>query len=144
MQSICHLSCLSLLLFAQAQPPVTTQRALLANVANVRVDPSPYLISEKYDGVRALWDGTALRSRMGNVIAAPAWFIAKLPSRPLDGELWMARGQFEKLSGAVRKTTPQDDEWQQIKYMVFELPDAAGTFAARYEQIKQIVAHAKD
>jgi DNA ligase-1 len=79
---------------------------------------------------------------VGNVIAAPAWFIARLPSLPLDGELWIARGHFERLSSAVRRTMPQDDEWRQIKYMVFELPDAPGTFAARYEQIQQIVNQA--
>ena len=117
-------------------------RALRAGVANADIDPAPYLVSEKYDGVRALWDGKALRSRAGNVFAAPAWFIAKLPRQPLDGELWIGRGQFEKLSGAVRKTTPVDDEWRQIKYMIFELPDAPGTFAERYEQIKRIVAAA--
>ena len=132
--------CLSLapLALAQAAEP----RALLANVANADVDPTPYLVSEKYDGVRALWDGKALRSRSGNIFNAPAWFVAKLPAQALDGELWMARGQFEKLSGAVRKVTPQDDEWRQIKYMVFELPDAQGTFAERYETIKRIVAAA--
>ncbi len=137
--------CLCLAPFAQAQSADTTPRALLANVANINIDPAPYLVSEKYDGVRALWDGKVLRSRAGNAFAAPAWFIAKLPSRPLDGELWMARGQFEKLSGAVRKTTPLEDEWRQIKYMIFELPEApseaGGTFAERYEQIKRIVAH---
>jgi DNA ligase-1 len=116
--------------------------ALLANIANADIDPTPYLVSEKYDGVRALWDGQTLRSRAGNIIAAPAWFIAKLPKQPLDGELWIARGQFEMLSGFVRKTTPQDDEWRQIKYMIFELPDAPGTFAERYETIKRIVAQA--
>ena len=83
-------------------------KALLANIANADIDPTPYLVSEKYDGVRALWDGQTLRSRAGNVIAAPAWFVAKLPKQPLDGELWIARGQFEKLSGFVRKNTPQD------------------------------------
>jgi DNA ligase-1 len=125
---------------ASAQSPES--RALLANVANADIDPTPYLVSEKYDGVRALWDGNALHTRTGNIIAAPAWFTKKLPKLPLDGELWMARGQFEKLSGAVRKTIPQDDEWRQIRYMVFELPDAPGTFAERYEKIKGIVAEA--
>ncbi|MBL8186736.1 MAG: DNA ligase [Acidobacteria bacterium] len=133
--------CLLFAPFVHAQSPEAT-RALLANVANSDIDPAPYLVSEKYDGVRALWDGKALRSRAGNVIAAPAWFIAKLPKQSLDGELWIGRGQFEKLSGAVRKTTPVDEEWRQIKYMIFELPDAPGTFAERYEQIKQIVAAA--
>ena len=134
--------CLWLAPLAQAQSSDATPRPLLAGVANINIDPAPYLISEKYDGVRALWDGKELRSRAGNVIAAPAWFIARLPSRPLDGELWIGRGQFEKLSGAVRKMTPQDDEWRQIKYLVFELPDAPGTFAERYEQIKRVVAEA--
>lgn len=123
--------------YGQAQPEL-----LLANVARADIDPKPYLVSEKYDGVRGLWDGQTLRTRAGNVIAAPAWFTAKLPKQALDGELWMARGQFEKLSGAVRKTTPQDDEWRQIKYLVFELPGAAGSFAERYEQIKRIIAQA--
>lgn len=127
-----------------AQPPASAPAAktapLLANVARFDVDPTPYLISEKYDGVRGLWDGQTLRTRAGNVIAAPAWFTSRLPRQALDGELWIARGQFEKLSGYVRKTVPQDDEWRQIKYMIFELPDAPGAFAERYEQIKRIVA----
>ena len=131
--------CLLLAPCIYAQSSEATKE-LLANIANADIDPTPYLVSEKYDGVRALWDGQTLRSRAGNVIAAPAWFVAKLPKQPLDGELWIARGQFEKLSGFVRKNTPQDEEWRQIKYMIFELPDAPGTFAERYEQIKRIVA----
>lgn len=125
-----------------AQTP-EAPRALLANVANLEIDPAPYLVSEKYDGVRALWDGQTLRSRSGNAFNAPAWFLAKLPSQKLDGELWLGRGQFEQLSGFVRKTAPVDEEWRQIKYMIFELPEASGSFEQRYEQIKQIVAKAK-
>ena len=115
---------------------------LLATVASDSIDPKPYLISEKYDGVRGLWDGQTLRTRAGNVIAAPAWFIARLPKQALDGELWIARGRFEKLSGIVRKTTPLDDEWRQVKFMVFELPNAPGTFEERYAEIKRITTQA--
>ena len=135
---IAIVACFASFVHAQSAEP----RALLANVAHADIDPTPYLVSEKYDGVRALWDGKVLRSRAGNVFNAPAWFTAKLPPQPLDGELWMARGQFEKLSGAVRKVTPLDDEWRAIKYMVFELPDASGSFAERAERIKQVVARA--
>jgi DNA ligase-1 len=124
---------------AQSSAPAATG-ALLAQVAHVNVDPAPYLVSEKYDGVRGLWDGQTMRSRAGNVIAAPLWFTEKLPKRALDGELWMERGQFEKLSGAVRKATPVDAEWRQVKYMVFELPNAPGTFEERYAEIKRITA----
>lgn len=127
---------------AWAQPTAET-RALLAHVAPAGIDPKPYLVSEKFDGVRGLWDGRTLRTRAGNVIAAPAWFTARLPKQALDGELWIARGQFEKLSGIVRKAAPVDEEWQQVKYLVFELPDAPGTFAQRADAIKRIVAEAK-
>ena len=137
--------CFALAPCVYAQAP-ETPRALLANVANADIDPTPYLVSEKYDGVRALWDGKALRTRAGNVIAAPAWFIVKLPKQPLDGELWIGRGRFEALSGAVRKAVPVDEEWRQIKYMIFELPEASsevrGTFAERYELLKRVVAAA--
>ena len=116
---------------------------LLANELGPQVDPANYLISEKYDGVRALWDGTALRFRSGRAVGAPPWFVARLPAQALDGELWLARGRFEALSGIVRKTAPQDDEWRQVKYMIFELPNAPGTFAQRAQRIREIVAKAQ-
>ena len=116
---------------------------LLANVLGENVDPAAYLVSEKYDGVRALWDGKSLRFRSGRTVNAPDWFIAKLPSEKLDGELWLARGAFERLSGYVRKSSPLDEDWQQIKYMVFELPGGAGTFADRVARIREIVDNAK-
>lgn len=116
---------------------------LLANVLGENVDPAAYLVSEKYDGVRAIWDGKSLRFRSGRAVNAPDWFIAKLPSEKLDGELWLARGAFERLSGYVRKSSPLDEDWQQIKYMVFELPGGTGTFADRVARIREIVDNAK-
>jgi len=140
--ALCLLPCLLFAPLSPAQRPAAPQ-VLLANVARADIDPAPYLVSEKYDGVRAIWDGQTLHTRAGNTIAAPAWFTAKLPQQPLDGELWLARGQFEKLSGYVRKTTPRDAEWKQIKYLIFELPGAPGSFEARYKQIQRIVAEAR-
>ena len=120
-----------------ASPPI-----LLANVLGAHIDPSLYLVSEKYDGVRAIWDGKTLRFRSGRSVNAPAWFLAKLPAESLDGELWLARGGFDQLSGMVRKISPQDEDWQQIKYMVFELPNGAGSFVDRYQRLKEIAATA--
>jgi DNA ligase 1 len=113
---------------------------LLANILSPDIDPSLYLVSEKYDGVRAIWDGKVLKSRSGKLISAPAWFIAKLPNTPLDGELWLARGKFDELSGMVRKLEPIDDEWLKIKYMIFELPDAPGTFEERAKRMSEIAS----
>ena len=106
------------------------------------IDPAPYLVSEKYDGVRGHWDGSTLRYRSGRTVPAPAWFTAQLPRTPLDGELWLGRGRFDELSGIVRKAVPLDAEWRQVRYMVFELPQAAGTFAERAQRIREIAAQA--
>lgn len=125
-------------------PAASAPPLILANELGPEVDPAKYLVSEKFDGVRALWDGAALRFRSGRAVHAPAWFIAKLPAnQPLDGELWLGRGRFDPLSGIVRKTEPQDAEWRDIKYMIFELPDAAGTFAERAQKIRDVIAQAQ-
>ena len=119
-----------------------SDNVLLAQNAPPGLDPAGYWVSEKLDGVRALWDGRTLRFRSGRTVAAPAWFLAKLPATPLDGELWMGHGTFDALSGAVRRTQPLDADWQQVKYMVFELPKAEGastTFTQRIWQMQAVV-----
>jgi DNA ligase-1 len=119
---------------ATTRPPAL----LLAVEADPEIDPAGYLISEKYDGVRAVWDGHTLRTRSGLPIAAPAWFTQRLPAVTLDGELWAGRGRFEALSGAVRRGTPREAEWQQIRYLAFDLPGAPGPFSARYERLASL------
>jgi DNA ligase-1 len=120
--------------------PVLAQEPLLAKIAPAGVDPKPYLVSEKLDGVRALWDGTALRFRSGRMVAAPAWFLAALPKTPLDGELWMGRRSFDALSAAVRRAQPVDAEWRRIRFHVFELPAGDGVFERRAEQLKALAS----
>lgn len=122
--------------------PTKPHSILLANVLGPQVDPAGYLVSEKFDGVRATWDGKVLKFRSGREVSAPAWFTAKLPPQPLDGELWLARGRFEELSGFVRKLQPVDTEWQQISFLVFELPGAPGPFSERARRIQEVVAKA--
>lgn len=124
---------------AGAQPAPSAPALLLANVDAPHIDPSQYLVSEKYDGVRALWDGRSLRFRSGRPVPAPAWFLARLPDEPLDGELWLGRRQFDVLSGIVRSETPDDAAWRRVQYMVFELPGAPGTFAERAQGIEALV-----
>ena len=121
-----------------AEPPAI----LLAEVFRNQVDISRYLVSEKLDGVRAIWDGSVLRFRSGRTINAPRWFVDGLPKRPLDSELWIARGSFERLSGIVRKEVPDDAEWRQVRYMIFELPGAPGTFRERAEAMREIAPQA--
>lgn len=119
--------------------PAPTPEPLLAVLPGLHIDPACYLVSEKYDGVRALWDGQTLRFRSGRPVPAPQWFTQRLPRQPLDGELWLGRRRFDELSGLVRKGTPDDTGWRQLRYMVFELPGAGGSFAERAERIAALV-----
>jgi DNA ligase 1 len=119
-----------------------TMPVLLAQNYSDRFDPRHYLVSEKLDGVRALWDGKHLRFHSGKLIHAPAWFTTPLPKHALDGELWMGRQSFDRLSGAVRRQEPVDAEWEKISYQVYELPNGEGSFSERIALLQTSVAQA--
>lgn len=118
-------------LAGRAAPGLAGPACLLAREWPVDADPAGFLVSEKLDGVRALWDGRVLRFRGGGEVAAPRRFIDRLPPLPLDGELWLGRGSFEALSGLVRRGQPDEADWQAVQYQLFELPAAGGRFAER-------------
>ncbi|HIO92569.1 MAG TPA: DNA ligase [Leucothrix mucor] len=141
---ICALLCLFLLPSQLAAKPASAPDLLLAKVYSNSIDVSQYWVSEKYDGVRAYWNGKHFISRQGNRYYAPAWFTVGFPAHPLDGELWIARNSFAKLLSAVRKKSPIDHEWRQVRYMVFELPNAKGTFSERLSRLKQIFSTLKN
>lgn len=100
-----------------------------------------YWISEKLDGVRAYWDGNMLISRQGNTFTPPPWFTEGFPQTPLDGELWITRNSFEKLSSIVRSHRSEkiDTEWENIKFMIFDMPKDKGTFSERLEKMRLIL-----
>jgi DNA ligase-1 len=115
----------------QTPPPL-----LLANVWKPSIDPTGWWMSEKYDGLRGYWDGEKLWSRKGNLIHAPDYFLAELPRDiALDGELWIGYGKFEETISIVRSETP-DDRWRLIHYMVFDAPQAPGTFEQRMQFLR--------
>ncbi len=116
---------------------------MLANIYHQGTPLDEYWVSEKYDGVRALWNGKQLISRGGNIYHAPHWFIADFPKQKLDGELWIARQNFEKVVSTVRDNVPDNEAWKQVKYMVFDLPDAPVIFNDRIRCMKQVVSDLK-
>ncbi len=139
-QRFLHFVGICLLLWATVA--AAAPEILLANVYRNEIDPAPYLVSEKLDGVRAIWDGQSLKARSGRVINAPTWFVDALPAMALDGELWIARQRFDEVSGIVRRELPIDAEWRKVRFMLFELPGAGGSFAERVEQMQAIVTKA--
>lgn len=111
------------------------------------------MVSEKMDGHRALWlpftrgrswreffwSNTArddnnyicsgLWSRGGKPIHAPAYFLDQFPKdMPLDGELHMGRGEFEKTSSVIRKHDPVLSEWMGVYFGAFDIPSYSEFF----------------
>lgn len=99
--------------------------------------------SEKFDGMRCLWDGgvsrgrrdcpysndkiiaTGLWSRYGKVIKAPDWWLDKLPKIPLDGELWIGRGMFQTTMSIVKG----QGDWSRVQFLAFDSPSPQELFA---------------
>ncbi|MGE8280638.1 MAG: DNA ligase [Stenotrophomonas sp.] len=119
-----------------AVPPL-----MLASTWQDGPDVSQYLVSEKLDGVRARWDGKVLWTRAGHRIHAPAWFTAHWPQHPLDGELWLARGQFEATSALVRSGSVEDVRWRALRFMAFDLPAMPAGFADRHAQMGKLIGN---
>ena len=135
-----RLFCVAALAGLFARPAAATQAPalLLAREWPADADPAGYLVSEKFDGVRALWDGRALRLRGGGEVAAPRWFLDRLPAVPLDGELWLGRGRFEAVAGLVKRRQADDSAWRALTYQLFELPAAGGRFDQRAQALARL------
>ncbi len=121
---------------APAGPPL-----LLAESWSPATDPAGYWMSEKLDGVRAYWDGTAFVSRLGNRYHAPDWFTVGLPNTPLDGELWIGRKQFQRTVGTVRRQD-QPASWADVRFVVFDAPAHPGPFEDRLALLQATVVGA--
>ncbi|MFC7301821.1 DNA ligase [Cognatiluteimonas weifangensis] len=132
---------LCLLLPSPAPRAATPPRLMLATVyhADADVAVADYYVSEKLDGVRGRWDGRRLYTRGGLAIAAPAWFTARWPAQPMDGELWLGRGRFEDISALVRAADGNAAAWRQVRFMVFDLPADRGPFAARVRHMRSLL-----
>jgi DNA ligase 1 len=118
------------------QPPL----ALANTYDEGAVELGEYWVSEKFDGMRAYWDGTQLLTRGGNAIRTPEWFVAGWPREPLDGELWIGRGEFETLTATVRDRHADDEAWRRVRYLVFDLPAHSGDFEQRLRVLQRLLA----
>ena len=128
---------LAMLLLAQG---LCAQQAplQLAESYQGEVQVEQYWISEKLDGVRGRWDGQQLLTRSGYPIRSPAWFTQGWPTQPMDGELWLGRGRFEQISALVRTSDAPEQDWQQVRFMVFDLPEHGGDFSARVLAMREL------
>jgi DNA ligase 1 len=81
-----------------------------------------------------------LRTRNGNLISAPKAFLDRIPGDlMLDGELWLGYGNsnFNLMNGMSRTAASESEStvaaWANVRYMVFDAPQAPGTFLERME-----------
>lgn len=89
-----------------------------------------WLMSEKLDGIRAIWNGKFFLSKNGNKIFAPKSFMKDFPPFYLDGELYTKRNDFENIQSIVLGKKPSK-QWKQITYNIFEVPYSKGNFQTR-------------
>ena len=132
-----------------------------------------WLVSEKFDGQRAIWDGgvtrgkpkkdvpwantlkderyvdeqisTGLWSRYGNVIHAPDWWLDSLPNCLLDGELYMERGAFQETRKIVSRLSGGEG-WKNIRFLVIDIPQRIALFQSgriNNPQFKKVI-HASE
>lgn len=103
--------------------------------SEIPADVAGWWASEKYDGVRAIWTGTALLTRNGRDLKAPPYFTAGLPRGiRLDGEIWMGRNSFPQLVSTIQT---RGSTWAGVEYHVFDV-QCAGTFEERQHALSAI------
>lgn len=98
-------------------------------------------MSEKLDGIRGYWNGHTLYSRHGNKIKHPSIFTQDLPNIALDGEIWLGYGKFETLMSifnSSKKEREYEIEWDDMKYMIFDLPDSKEPLEVRMTELKNL------
>ncbi|EAH7654930.1 DNA ligase [Campylobacter coli] len=87
-----------------------------------------YLMSEKLDGVRGIWEAGKFKTRQDNPIHTPSYFTYNFPSFKLDGELWIARAKFDEVSALIRSDSLDSSLWKSVTYNVFDVPNACEEF----------------
>ncbi|CAI2376162.1 unnamed protein product [Moneuplotes crassus] len=117
--------------------PDVSSNPMLASKYDGTQDIKGWIMSEKLDGIRCIWDGENMKSRAGNKFYVPDFFIENFPKdMVLDGELFLERGEFQKTVSIVKKQD-KSDRWKQIKYLVFDGPGIRGNFSMRLKVLEK-------
>ncbi|MCP5523061.1 MAG: hypothetical protein H7A46_16115 [Verrucomicrobiales bacterium] len=99
------------------------------------MDVSGWLATERYEGLRVIWDGFTLWHRTGEQLDAPPAFLKGLPCDiALDGVLWGGPGGTASVRRFARRG--RDAFTPEMKLVVFDavLP---GPYLHRIEQARQ-------
>lgn len=100
-----------------------------------------WYISEKYDGIRAIWDPqskTLLTRSKRSFNYVPEWFIKLMPDIPLEGEILVPGKPFRYFS-AITVIKQPDSRWEESVFHVFDTPIPKKTFEERRDIIQKTV-----
>lgn len=101
-----------------------------------------WFMSEKYDGIRALWTGTELITRSFRPFKyVPLWFIELFPRGiPLDGEIYIPDVPFSHFSSLsiTKRTEDVDKKWERVQYLIFDMPLKDYSFEKRLNMMKEL------
>ena len=116
--------------------------------------PTGWWVSEKLDGIRAIWDGEKFLSRnsqtgLGSKVFSyvPRFIMESMPGGvALDGEIWLGRNKFNEMSsisnwipGKKFKQDEIDSKWTQIKYKIFDIPNSTEPYEERMKILDKII-----
>jgi DNA ligase-1 len=84
-----------------------------------------WLMSEKLDGVRAIWDPHTKQfmSRSWKPLNVPPSWIERMSNVCviLDGEFFMGRGRFQDTVSRVRRKDPSEEDFDGVEYWAFDV-----------------------
>jgi len=121
------------------KPPLLSASTYQPLLVNEYQDLKDFWVSEKLDGIRGHWTGKILLTKNGHKINAPKDFTEHWPTTPLDGELWLGRNNFNRISSLVRRNHPIKNSWLDVRFMIFDLPRHKGDFTSRIKSMKALV-----
>lgn len=105
-----------------------------------------FAVSEKFDGVRGIWDGKEMFSKNGKKLAIPPCFAEKLAVLELkdgefvEGEIWADYGKFAEVSSLARRKNPTCAEFESVKYLIFNAQlNESSDFLANLSKIQSIL-----
>lgn len=104
-------------------------------------DLTGWRMSEKLDGVRAVWNGKFFETRSGRLdMKYPDYYKEIMPTDiALDGEIWLERGVFDDHGFLRNQKSFDPKKWKNAKFMVFDMPSSKEKFKNRYKLIKTAI-----
>jgi DNA polymerase/3'-5' exonuclease PolX len=132
------------------------------NELGISAPPNGWWVSEKLDGIRAIWDGEKFLSRnsqtgLGSKVFSyvPDFIKDAMPGGvALDGEIWKGRGLFNQVSsisnwipGSKFTKKQIDDKWKGVNeppiiYKVFDVPNIDLPYEERMKVLDIILLNA--